>query len=212
MAETEKGSRPRIAVLVSGRGSNLQSIIDATTNGRLQATIALVVSNKADAQGLARARDAGIETAFVNPKDYSGRDAYDYAIADLLTRRHVALVCLAGFMRVVGAPLLSAFPNRILNIHPSLLPSFPGLDAQHQALIHGVRVAGCTAHLVTVELDGGPIILQSTVTVEDDDTAVTLSERILVEEHKLYPEAIALVLEEGWRLDGRRFVRAPARN
>jgi phosphoribosylglycinamide formyltransferase 1 len=211
MAETEKGSRPRIAVLVSGRGSNLQSIIDAIEKGRLQATIALVVSNKVDAQGLTRARDAGIDTAFVNPKDYSGRDAYDHAIVDLLTRRHVALVCLAGFMRVVGAPLLSAFPNRILNIHPSLLPSFPGLDAQRQAFDHGVRVAGCTAHLVTAELDGGPIILQSPVPVRDDDTADALSERILIEEHKVYPEAIALVLEQGWRLEGRRFVRAPAR-
>jgi phosphoribosylglycinamide formyltransferase-1 len=209
MAETEKGSRPRIAVLVSGRGSNLQSIIDATEDGRLQATIALVVSNKPHAQGLARAREAGIETAFVNPKDYSGRDAYDHAIADLLKRQDVRLVCLAGFMRVVGARLLDAFPNRILNIHPSLLPSFPGLDAQHQAFDYGVRFAGCTAHLVTAELDGGPIILQSAIAVRDDDTPETLAGRILVEEHKLYPEAIALVLEEGWYLQGRRFVRAP---
>jgi phosphoribosylglycinamide formyltransferase-1 len=212
MPTQEKTSRPfsglpRIAVLISGRGSNLQSIIDAITDGRLAATIAVVVSDKADAHGLIRAREAGLETAFLNPRDYPSRDAYDRSIADLLQAKHVNLVCLAGFMRRVGPALLTAFSDRILNIHPSLLPSFPGLDAQHQALEHGVRVAGCTVHLVTGELDGGPIILQAAVPVRDDDTADTLSARILVEEHKLYPEAIALALEEGWRIEGRRFVR-----
>jgi phosphoribosylglycinamide formyltransferase 1 len=207
MEETEKGSRPRIAVLVSGRGSNLQSIIDAIAAGRLQATVAIVVSNKADAYALVRAKEAGIDAAFLNPKDYAGRDAYDRAIADLLLSRHVSVVCLAGFMRLIGAPLLAAFPNRILNIHPSLLPAFPGLDAQRQALDHGVRVAGCTVHLVTAELDGGPIILQAAVPVSDDDSLETLSSRILAEEHKLYPEAIARLLAGNWTIERRRLVR-----
>lgn len=211
VAEKEDSSRPRIAVLVSGRGSNLQSIIDAVAAGRLNAAIAVVVSNKPDALGLARAREAGIDAVFLNPKDYQGREAYDRALVDLLRSRGVSVVCLAGYMRLVGVPLLEAFPDRILNIHPSLLPSFPGLQAQHQALEHGVRVAGCTVHLVTQELDGGPIVLQSCVPVQDDDTADTLAARILVEEHRLYPAAIQIVLDGGWRIVGRRFERAPAR-
>ncbi|MBZ5555645.1 MAG: phosphoribosylglycinamide formyltransferase [Acidobacteriia bacterium] len=199
-------SRPRIAVLISGRGSNLQSIIDAIAAGTLDATIAVVISNRAGAQGLTRARDAGIEALFINPKDSPDRDAYDRAIVDALNARRVTLVCLAGFMRLVGAPLLDAFPQRILNIHPSLLPSFRGLDAQRQALDHGVRVTGATVHLVTSQLDDGPIVLQATVPVLEGDTVDTLSARILVEEHRLYPEAIRLVLAGGWALDGRRFL------
>lgn len=202
----------RIAVLVSGRGSNLQSIIDAVAQGRLAAEIAVVVSNKADAYGLVRARNAGIEAIFLNPKEYSDRSAYDRAVADLLTSRGVSLVCLAGYMRLVGQPLLDAFPNRILNIHPSLLPAFPGLDAQRQAFEHGVRVSGCTVHVVTAGLDEGPIILQASVPVRDDDTAETLAARILVEEHKLYPAAIEAALEEGWSIEGRRFGRAAPKN
>ena len=197
----------RIAVLISGRGSNLQSIISAIASGELDAQIAVVVSNRADAAGLMRANDARIETVFVNPRDHADRAAYDRAIVDVLRARDVGLVCLAGFMRIVGAPLLAAFPNRVLNIHPSLLPSFPGLDAQRQALAHGVRVAGATVHLVTEELDGGPIIVQASVPVLDDDTVETLSARILVEEHRLYPEAIRIVLDGRWQIDGRRFVR-----
>ena len=192
------GSRS-IGVLISGRGSNLQSIIDAIASRRLDATIAVVVSNRSDAQGLQRARDAGVDAVHLSPRDYSGRDAYDRAVAELLLARGVELVCLAGFMRLVGQPLLDAFPNRILNIHPSLLPSFPGLDAQRQALEHGVRVTGATVHLVNAELDGGPIVLQAAVPVLDDDTVDTLSARVLVEEHRLYPEAIGLVLDGGWR-------------
>jgi phosphoribosylglycinamide formyltransferase 1 len=207
---TEKSSRPRIAVLISGRGSNLQSIIDAVAAGFLNAVIAVVISNRADAYGLTRAREAGIETAVLEPRDYATRDAYDSAVVDLLRAREVGLVCLAGFMRLIGSPLLAAFPNRILNIHPSLLPAFPGLDAQLQALQHGVRVSGVSVHLVTAELDGGPIILQTAVLVFDDDTPETLAARILVEEHKLYPEAIGIVLEEKWRIEGRRFVRPAA--
>jgi len=199
----------RLAVLISGRGSNLQSIIDAITRGALDATIAVVVSNRADAAGLLRARDAGIETLVLGPREYAGRDAYDKALVDMLRSRDVGLVCLAGFMRLLGKPLLDAFPNRILNIHPSLLPSFPGLDAQRQAIEHGVRVSGATVHLVTAQLDAGPIILQSSVPVRDDDKVETLAARILVEEHRIYPEAIRIVLDEKWALEGRRFVVAP---
>src|SRR5207249_11546307 len=146
----------RIAVLISGRGSNLQSIIDAIARRELDATIAIVVSNRADAGGLVRAREAGIETAVLSPREYPNRDAYDRAVVDILRSRNVGLVCLAGFMRLVGPPILEAFPNKVLNIHPSLLPSFPGLDAQRQAIDHGVRTSGATVHLVTAELDGGP--------------------------------------------------------
>jgi phosphoribosylglycinamide formyltransferase-1 len=154
-----------------------------------------------------RAREAQIETLSLNTRDYPSRDAYDRAIVQLLEERRIALVCLAGFMRLVGTPLLDAFPGRILNIHPSLLPSFPGLDAQRKALEHGVRVTGATVHVVTAELDGGPILLQAPVPVLDDDTVDTLSARVLVEEHKLYPEAIRLMLEGAFRFDGRRAVR-----
>ena len=199
---------PAIGVLISGRGSNLQSIIDAIAAGRLDAQIAVVVSNRAEAAGLQRARDAGIEALHLPARDYADRDAYDRALADVLKARGVELVCLAGFMRLVGVPLLGAFPNRILNIHPSLLPAFPGLDAQRQALEHGVRVTGATVHFVNTDLDDGPIVLQRAVPVLDSDTVETLAARVLVEEHRLYPEAISLVLEGGWSIVGRRFVRA----
>jgi phosphoribosylglycinamide formyltransferase 1 len=196
----------RIAVLISGRGTNLQSIIDATSSHVLDATIAIVISNRAEAHGLARARQAGIEALHLNPREHADRDAYDRAIVEVLRARDVALVCLAGFMRLVGRPLLDAFPERILNIHPSLLPSFRGLDAQRQALEHGVRISGATVHLVTSELDAGPIVRQAAVPVLDDDTVESLSARILVEEHKIYPEAIAQVLDGNWSVIGRRFV------
>jgi len=201
----------RLAVLISGRGSNLQSIIDAIAAGRLDATIQVVVSNRADAAGLARASHAGIDTLHVSPREYASRDEYDAALAKMLVERRVDLVCLAGFMRLVGRPLLEAFPDRILNIHPSLLPAFPGLDAQRQALEHGVRVSGATVHLVTSELDGGPIVLQAAVPVLDDDTADRLAARILVEEHRIYPQAIGIVLDGGWNVEGRRFVLSPNR-
>lgn len=199
----------RLGVLISGRGSNLQSIIDATRRGELDATIAVVVSNRPDAAGLLRAREAGLQAVCLQQRDFASRDAYDAAVADVLRAHAVELVCLAGFMRMVGAPLLEAFPDRILNIHPSLLPAFPGLDAQRQALEHGVTVAGATVHFVNAELDGGVIVLQASVPVLADDTVEALSARILVEEHKLYPRAIARVLADGWRVDGRRFVPAP---
>lgn len=196
----------RLGVLISGRGSNLQSIIDAIAGGELEASIAVVISNRVDAAGLARARAAGIEAVHLAPAQFSGRDAYDRALVGVLRQHRVDLVCLAGFMRLVGPALLDAFPQRILNIHPSLLPSFPGLEAQRQAIAYGVRVSGATVHFVTAELDGGPILLQRAVPVLDGDTPETLSARILVEEHRLYPEAIRLVLAGGWRLDGRRVV------
>lgn len=200
-------SSRRIGVLISGRGSNLQSIINAIAGGRLDATIAVVISNRADAAGLALARAAGLDALTLPTRKNPDRDAYDAALVDLLRARQVELVCLAGFMRVIGPRLLEAFPNRILNIHPSLLPAFPGLDAQRQALEHGVRVSGASVHLVTSELDGGPIIAQASVPVHADDTVNTLAARILTEEHRIYPEAIRVVLDGGWSLHGRQFVR-----
>lgn len=201
--------RAGIGILISGRGSNLQALIEAADEGRLAASIAVVISNRGDAGGLERARSAGIETIVVDHRAFPSRDAFDRALASELSARQVSLVCLAGFMRLVGAPLLEAFPNAILNVHPSLLPAFPGVDAQRQALEHGVKVAGATVHLVTAELDGGPIVLQASVPVRDDDTTETLAARILIEEHRIYPEAVRLMLGGGWTIEGRRFVRSP---
>jgi phosphoribosylglycinamide formyltransferase 1 len=208
----QAGSDPRtIGVLISGRGSNLQALIDAIADGRLDARIGVVISNRPDAAGLERARQAGIEAMVLDHRGFASRDEFDRALAAELRGRGVTLVCLAGFMRLIGTPLIDAFPNAILNIHPSLLPAFPGTSAQQQALAHGVKVAGASVHLVTLELDGGPIVLQSTVPVHDDDTVDTLSARILIEEHRLYPEAVRIVLERRWRLDGRRFVASGPR-
>jgi phosphoribosylglycinamide formyltransferase 1 len=198
----------RLGVLISGRGSNLQAIIDAIAGRRLDATIAVVISNRENAGGLERARRAGIETLTLSHRGWPSRDDYDRALVRELRTRDVALVCLAGYMRKIGAPLIDAFPNAVLNIHPSLLPSFPGLHAQQQALDHGVKTSGVTVHFATADLDAGPIIVQRTVPVRDDDTEETLAARILVEEHHAYPEAIALVLDGGWRIDGRRVVRS----
>jgi phosphoribosylglycinamide formyltransferase-1 len=195
---------PALGVLISGRGTNLQAIIDAIRDGRLKARIAVVISNRAGVPGLERAHAAGIETVVLSHRDYSSRDAYDRAIAAELQRRGVRLVCLAGFMRMLGPSFCEAFPDAVLNVHPSLLPAFPGAEAQWQAVTHGVKVSGVTVHFVTPELDAGPIIAQAAVPVKDDDTPETLADRILVEEHKLYPEAIALVLAGRWRIDGRR--------
>jgi phosphoribosylglycinamide formyltransferase-1 len=193
-----------LGILISGRGSNLHAILQAIGEGRLDATVALVVSDRADAAGLTYARAAGIDARHVSPRAFASRDAYDRALAELLKERHVKLVCLAGFMRLVGPPLLDAFPGAVLNIHPSLLPAFPGLEAQRQALDHGAKVSGATVHFVTTELDGGPIIRQATVPVLEDDTVEILSARILVQEHRIYSEAIGLVLDGKCRLVGRR--------
>ncbi len=196
-----------IGVLISGRGSNLQALADAIAEGRLDARIALVISNRADAQGLVRARDTGIEAITVDHRAFPSRAAFEQALIAELRARAVSLVCLAGFMRLLGPTFLDAFPNAILNIHPSLLPSFPGVDAQRQAWAHGVKLAGATVHLVTGELDGGPIVAQAAVPVRDDDTPETLAARILIEEHRIYAEAVKTLLDGGWRIDGRRFVR-----
>ncbi len=199
----------RLGVLISGRGSNLQSLIDAIDRGDLDATIAIVISNRPEAGGLMRAKDVGLETVCLRQQDFENRAAYDRALADALEAHRVDLVCLAGFMRLVGPPMLDAFPNRILNVHPSLLPAFPGLDAQTQAFDYGVTVAGATVHLVTDELDGGPIVMQASVPVLQDDDVASLAARILVEEHRIYPRAVSLVLAGGWRIEGRRFVTQP---
>ena len=201
-------TNPLIGVLISGRGSNLQAIIDAIRSGTLDAHIAVVVSNRADAAGLKRATAAGLETVVVDHRECRSRESFDRALVDVLKARGVRLVCLAGFMRRLGPTFIDAFPNAILNIHPSLLPAFPGLDAQRQALAHGVHVSGATVHLVTTELDAGPIVLQRTVPVQRDDTVESLADRILALEHRLYPEAIRVVLDGGWRIEGRRFVPA----
>ena len=194
-------------MLISGRGSNLQALIDAIAERRLDAEIAVVISNKEQAPGLERARAAGIRTLVLDHRAFPSRDAFDAEMSRELRARGVRLVCLAGFMRLIGPPLLDAFPNAILNVHPSLLPAFPGVDAQRQAFDHGVKVSGATVHLVTGELDGGPIVLQSAVPVRDDDTPDVLAARILIEEHRIYPEAVQIILDGGWRIDGRRFVR-----
>lgn len=205
MAVTVTDERlPRVGVLISGRGSNLQALIDAVARGALKANLALVISNKADAAGLGRAREAGIETAVVAPRDYPGRVAFDLALAEVLRARRIELVCLAGFMRLLGPEFCGAFPNLVLNIHPSLLPAFPGVDAQRQALEHGVKVSGATVHFVTPELDAGPIVQQMAVAVRDDDTVATLAARILEVEHAIYPAAVQRILHEPWRIDGRR--------
>jgi phosphoribosylglycinamide formyltransferase-1 len=204
------GSDPKrgIGVLISGRGSNLQALIDAVGDGTLAARIAIVISNTANAGGLEHARAAGVETLCLDHRAFPSRDDYDARLARELRARGVSLVCLAGFMRLVGPRLLEAFPNAILNVHPSLLPAFPGVDAQRQALEHGVKVSGATVHLVTGELDGGPIVLQSAVPVRDDDSVDRLSARILIEEHRIYPEAVRTILDGGWRVEGRRFLLA----
>jgi len=196
-----------LGVLISGRGTNLQAIIDAITAGRLDARIGLVVSNRAGAPGLDRAKRAGIETLVIDHRAFPSREAFDLAVVDALRARDVGLVCLAGFMRLLSPSFIRAYPDAILNIHPALLPAFPGVEAQHRAWEHGVKISGATVHLVTPELDAGPIVIQAAVPVLDDDTAETLAARILVEEHRIYPEAIGIVLDGKWRLEGRRFLR-----
>ena len=197
----------RLGVLASGRGSNLQALIDAIAEGRLDAAIAVVIANREDAGALTRARDAGIEAVYVSHLGWPSRDDFDRRLVHELQSRDVGLVCLAGFMRRVGTPLLEAYANAILNIHPSLLPSFPGVDAQRQALQHGVRISGVTVHLVTAGIDDGPIVVQRSVPVLDEDSADTLAARILIEEHRAYPEAVQIVLDRRWKVEGRRFVR-----
>jgi phosphoribosylglycinamide formyltransferase 1 len=195
----------RLGVLISGRGSNLQAILAAIDRGELDAEVGIVVSNQADAPGLSYARAAGTAAEVLDHRQFRTRDDYDAAMIERLRAHDVGLVCLAGFMRLLGPAFVRAFPDAIINVHPSLLPAFPGLDAQRQAFEHGVKVTGCTVHFVNEELDAGPIVLQTAVAVLPEDTAESLAARILVEEHRLYPRAIALLLSGRWTIDGRRF-------
>ena len=195
-----------IAVLISGSGTNLQSIIDAIAAKRLDAQIEIVLSNKSDAYGLVRAKDHGIATEVIDHKAFPSREAYDQAIVDLLRARAVRLVVLAGFMRLLSPVFVKAFSNRIMNIHPSLLPSFPGLHVQKKAIEHGVRFSGCTVHFVNEECDEGPIIIQAVVPVFPDDTAEQLAARILKQEHRIYPRAIQLYAEGRLNVIGRTVV------
>jgi len=193
----------RLGILLSGRGSNFEAIARNIASGKLDAEIAVVISNREDARGLDTARQMGL-TAVCIPSKGMDRLVYDELILAELDRHGVELVCLAGYLRLLSSKFVQHYSGRILNIHPSLLPAFPGLDAQHQALTYGVRVAGCTVHFVDENLDSGPIILQATVPVEDSDTVDSLSARILQEEHRLYSEAIAIVLSNNYRITGRR--------
>jgi len=195
----------RLAILLSGRGSNFEAIADNVARGALDATIAVVISNREEARGLQLARERGL-TAVALPSKGMDREAYDRSLMAELRKYDVDLVCLAGYMRVLSAFFIREFPNRILNIHPSLLPAFPGLDAQHQALEYGVKVSGCTVHFVDEYLDAGPILLQAVVAVKDGDTEETLAARILQEEHRIYSEAIGIVLSGRYAITGRRVV------
>ncbi len=205
---SSRSVRLRVAVLASGRGSNLQAIIDAIEAGQVQAQIACVVSNKRDAVALERARKHGLKDLFVDPKPFAGRpdsrEAYDQALLEILQQHEVELVLLAGYMKIVTAVLVNAYADRMMNIHPSLLPSFPGLDVQKKAIEWGCKLAGCTVHFVTEGVDEGPIIIQAAVPILDNDTPETLAARILVQEHKIYPRAVQLFAEGRLRVEGRR--------
>ncbi len=198
----------RLAVFASGRGSNFQSLLDAKSDGQLpEAEFVLLFSDKADAKALERAEKAGIATCHISPKDYDTREAYEEQVLKALKEHGVEAICLAGYMRLVGTVLLGAFRHKILNIHPALLPSFPGMHGQRDALEYGVKVAGCTVHFVDEGVDTGPIIVQKTVPVLDDDTEDSLSARILEQEHKAYPEAVDLLSRGVLEVKGRRVVR-----
>ena len=195
-----------IGVLVSGSGTNLQAIIDARESGGISARIACVISNRADAFALERAKRHGIPAIHLDHRSFSGRDEYDAALVSILSEHCVDLVVLAGFMRIVTPVLLNAFPNAVMNIHPALLPAFPGLHAQNQALEYGVKVTGCTVHFVDAGTDTGPIIIQAAVPVLEGDSVEILSNRIQIEEHRIYPEAVRLFAEGRLRVEGRRVI------
>jgi phosphoribosylglycinamide formyltransferase 1 len=199
-------ARPRLGILLSGRGSNFETIAKNVFEGKLDCALGFVFSNKPDAAGLRRARELGLPCGAIDSRGQD-RGAFDAKVVELLKEHGVDLVCLAGYMRLLSGHFVSQFPQRILNIHPSLLPAFPGLDAQYQALVHGVKITGCTAHFVDENLDSGPILLQAAVPVLDRDTLETLSARILAEEHKIYSEAIAWVARGDYRIEGRRVVK-----
>ncbi len=199
--------KKRIGVLLSGRGSNFEALAESVVAGRIpSAEIAMVISNREGAPGIDHAKARGIATRVIPSKGLE-REAYDRQVASVLDEYKVDLICLAGYMRLLSPYFVAKFPNRILNIHPSLLPSFPGLESQRQALEYGVKFAGCTVHFVDENLDAGPIIVQAVVPVKDDDTEASLSERILKEEHRIYSEAVRIVLEGKYRIAGRRVQR-----
>ena len=197
-------AKSQIAVLVSGRGSNLQAIIDSIEQGNLCAEIALVLSNKQSAPALERAEKRGIPIRFIDPRKFSSREEFDREMIRVLKSTAVDLICLAGFMRILSREFIQAFDRKIINIHPSLLPAFPGLNAQQQALDYGVKISGCTVHFVDVEVDAGPVILQATVPVVDSDTEDTLSNKILEQEHIIYPRAIKMFLENRLGFSGNK--------
>ena len=211
----KRSSPLRVAVLASGRGSNLQAIIDAIEAGQVQAQIVAVISNKKDAVALDRARKHGLPELFVDPKPFAGqpdsREAYDRVLLEVLQQQHVELVLLAGYMKIVTAVLVNAFANRMMNIHPSLLPSFPGLEVQKKAIDWGCKLAGCTVHFVTEGVDEGPIIVQAAVPVLDGDTPEALAARILEQEHKIYPQAVQLFAEGRLKVNGRQVQIAGAK-
>ena len=198
----------RLGVLLSGRGSNFEALADSITGGRIpNAEIAIVISNREGAPGLDRAKSRNIPTRAIPSKGLE-REAYDRQVVAVLQENKVDLVCLAGYMRLLSPYFVAAFPNAILNIHPSLLPSFPGLESQRQALEYGVKFAGCTVHFVDENLDAGPIVLQAVLPVNDDDTEETLSARTLQEEHRIYSEAVRIVLEGRFKIEGRRVIQS----
>ncbi|UFS70429.1 phosphoribosylglycinamide formyltransferase [Geomonas sp. RF6] len=202
-------SEIKIGVLVSGGGTNLQSIMDACAAGEINGRVVCVISNVADAFALERARQAGIPAIFLNHRDYAGRRSYDEALVEALKGHEVDLVVMAGFMRIITEVLLDPFPQAVMNIHPSLLPAFPGLYPQRQALEYGAKVSGCTVHFVDAGTDTGPIIAQAAVPVLENDTEEALSARILMEEHRIYPEAVKLFAQGRLTVEGRRVVVAP---
>ena len=197
-------SLPSIGILLSGGGTNLQAIIDAANAGRIPGKVAVVISNKTDAYGLVRARNHGIPAEFVDHRSFSSREAFDARLVEILRSYDVRLVCLAGFMRLLTPVFLNAFPGRILNIHPALLPSFPGIHGQRDALDRGVRFSGCTVHFIDEGIDTGPIVAQAVVPVYEDDTEETLASRILEEEHRIYPMAIRMFLEGKLTVSGKK--------
>jgi phosphoribosylglycinamide formyltransferase-1 len=201
--------KKRLGVLLSGRGSNFEALADSVAAGRIpNAEIAIALSNREDARGIEKAHDFGIEARVISSKGLE-REAYDKLVITALQEKRVDLVCLAGYMRLLSPQFVAAFPNRILNIHPSLLPAFPGLEAQRQALEHGAKFSGCTVHFVDENLDAGPIVLQACVPIEDSDTPETLAGRILREEHRIYTEAVRIVLEGRFRIENRRVLIIP---
>tara|TARA_B100000686_G_scaffold160487_1_gene168144 strand:- start:483 stop:1106 length:624 start_codon:yes stop_codon:yes gene_type:complete len=197
----------KLAVLVSGYGSNLQAIIDNIESNHLSADIALVLSNVKNAFALERGKKHGLETIFLDPKVFANRDDYENKMIEILQSKSIDLICLAGFMRILSKKFIQAFPKKIINIHPSLLPAFPGLNVQKKALEYGAKFSGCTVHFVNEEVDGGPIILQSTVPILDEDDTESLSGKILEQEHIIYPEAIRLIIEKKLTFSGRRVLR-----